>query len=84
MSVQTLYTAATGMSAMEDKLDTIANNLANINTTAFKSGRLNSAIAGSVNGVKSAGRGNSNCPSPSQWRRKRPGRRQSRRSSADR
>ncbi len=41
MSVQTLYTAATGMDAMETKLDVIANNLANVNTTAFKAGRAN-------------------------------------------
>ena len=39
MSVQTLYTAATGMEAMETKLDVIANNLANVNTTGFKRGR---------------------------------------------
>jgi flagellar basal-body rod protein FlgG len=41
MSVQTLYTAATGMDAMETKLDVIANNLANINTTGFKKDRAN-------------------------------------------
>jgi flagellar basal-body rod protein FlgG len=41
MSIQTLYTAASGMTALETKLDTIANNLANINTTAFKRGRCN-------------------------------------------
>src|SRR3972149_6210812 len=41
MSIQTLYSAATGMSAMEPKLDTIANNLANVETTAFKRGRTN-------------------------------------------
>jgi flagellar basal-body rod protein FlgG len=41
MSVQTLYTAATGMEAMETKLDVIANNLANVNTTGFKKGRAN-------------------------------------------
>jgi flagellar basal-body rod protein FlgG len=41
MSVQTLYSAATGMLAMEKKLDVIANNLANIETTAFKKGRAN-------------------------------------------
>lgn len=41
MSVQTLYTAATGMEAMQTKLDVIANNLANINTTAFKKDRAN-------------------------------------------
>ena len=41
MSIQTLYTAATGMDAMQTKLDVIANNLANINTTAFKKDRAN-------------------------------------------
>lgn len=41
MSVQTLYTAATGMEALETKLDVIANNMANINTTAFKRDRAN-------------------------------------------
>jgi flagellar basal-body rod protein FlgG len=41
MSIQTLYTAASGMEALETKLDTIANNLANINTTAFKRARCN-------------------------------------------
>ncbi len=41
MSVQTLYSAATGMEAMETKLDVIANNLANVGTTGFKKGRAN-------------------------------------------
>lgn len=41
MSVQTLYTAATGMTALETKLDVIANNLANVETTAFKRDRAN-------------------------------------------
>jgi flagellar basal-body rod protein FlgG len=41
MSVQTLYTAATGMNSLETKLDVIANNLANSNTTAFKRGTVN-------------------------------------------
>jgi flagellar basal-body rod protein FlgG len=41
MTVQALYSAATGMTAMETKLDTIANNLANMETTAFKRGRCN-------------------------------------------
>ena len=41
MSIQTLYTAATGMEALQTKLDTIANNLANVNTTAFKKDRAN-------------------------------------------
>lgn len=41
MSVQSLYTAATGMKALETKLDVIANNMANINTTGFKKDRAN-------------------------------------------
>jgi len=41
MTVQSLYTAATGMEAMETKLDVIANNMANISTTAFKKDRAN-------------------------------------------
>ncbi len=41
MSVQTLYTAATGMDALETKLDVIANNLANVKTTGFKKDRAN-------------------------------------------
>ncbi len=41
MSVQTLYTAATGMQALETKLDVIANNLANVNTVSFKKDRAN-------------------------------------------
>ena len=41
MSVQTLYTAATGMEAMQTTLDVIAHNLANMNTTAFKRDRAN-------------------------------------------
>ena len=36
MSVQRLYTAATGMNSLETKFDVVANNLANSNTTAFK------------------------------------------------
>ncbi len=41
MAIQTLYTAATGMTAMETKLDVIANNLANLETVAFKKDRAN-------------------------------------------
>lgn len=41
MSFQSLYTAASGMQAMETKLDVIANNLANNSTTAFKKDRAN-------------------------------------------
>lgn len=39
MAIQALYTAATGMVSLETKLDVISNNLANVNTTAFKAGR---------------------------------------------
>jgi flagellar basal-body rod protein FlgG len=38
--MNSLYTAATGMSAMQMNMDTIANNLANVNTTAFKGTKL--------------------------------------------
>lgn len=41
MTIQALYSAATGMTSMESKLDVIANNLANIETTAFKVDRAN-------------------------------------------
>ncbi len=41
MGIQALYTAATGMKAMDFKLDVTANNLANIETTAFKRSRVN-------------------------------------------
>ncbi len=41
MSIQTLYTAATGMESLQTKLDVIANNLANVNTGAFKKDRAN-------------------------------------------
>ena len=41
MSVQTLYSAATGMVSLQEKLDVIANNLANVETTSFKKDRAN-------------------------------------------
>ena len=34
-----LYSAATGMEAQQLNLNTIANNLANVNTTGFKKAR---------------------------------------------
>ncbi|HJN74005.1 MAG TPA: flagellar basal-body rod protein FlgG [Myxococcota bacterium] len=34
--MKALYTAATGMNAQQTRLDNIANNLANVNTTAYK------------------------------------------------
>ena len=41
MTIQALYSAATGMTAMETKLDVTSNNLANMETTAFKRDRAN-------------------------------------------
>lgn len=41
MTIRALYTAASGMGVQESNLDTIANNIANANTTAFKRSRLN-------------------------------------------
>jgi len=37
--VRALFTAATGMEAQQLRIDTIANNLANVNTTGFKKAR---------------------------------------------
>ena len=41
MGVTALQSAATGMKAMDTQLDVIANNLANANTTGFKTQRVN-------------------------------------------
>ncbi|HWL94548.1 MAG TPA: flagellar basal-body rod protein FlgG [Phycisphaerae bacterium] len=41
MSIQAMYTSATGLRAMDTKLEVIANNLANIDTVAFKRSRTN-------------------------------------------
>lgn len=41
MGASALFTAATGMRAMDQKLNILANNLANLETTAFKSSRAN-------------------------------------------
>ena len=41
MSIQAMYTSATGLRAMDSKLEVIANNLANIDTVAFKRARTN-------------------------------------------
>jgi flagellar basal-body rod protein FlgG len=41
MGIQALYSAATGMTAMETKLDVISHNLANIETSGFKKDRAN-------------------------------------------
>ena len=37
--MRALFTAATGMQALQTNLDNISNNLANVNTTGFKRGR---------------------------------------------
>ena len=39
--MRSLFTAATGMEAQQITIDTISNNLANVNTTAFKRSRAN-------------------------------------------
>ncbi len=41
MGIQALYTASTGMKALDFKLNVTANNLANIETVAFKRSRVN-------------------------------------------
>ncbi|MDR2115012.1 MAG: flagellar basal-body rod protein FlgG [Planctomycetaceae bacterium] len=41
MPFQTIYTSGTGMLGMEKKLNTIANNLSNMETTAYKKQRCN-------------------------------------------
>src|ERR1043165_2535952 len=41
MATIALQAAATGLSALNTKLDVIANNLANVNTTGFKGSRTN-------------------------------------------
>ncbi len=38
--IRALFTATTGMQAQENKIDAIANNLANVNTTGFKKSRV--------------------------------------------
>ena len=39
--IRSLFTASTGMIAQQLNIDTIANNLANVNTTGFKKSRVN-------------------------------------------
>lgn len=41
MATTALHSAATGLSALATQIDVVANNLANVNTTAFKSSRVN-------------------------------------------
>ena len=39
--IRSLFTAATGMIAQQMNVDTIANNMANVNTIGFKKSRVN-------------------------------------------
>lgn len=41
MATTALHSAATGLSALSTQIDVVANNLANVNTTAFKGSRVN-------------------------------------------
>ena len=41
MAISALFTAASGMRALDEKLDVVSNNLANINTVGFKRSRPN-------------------------------------------
>ena len=55
--IRALYTAASGMSAQQMNLDTIANNLANSSTTGFRQLRLESTVSAGLQiglGTKSA------------------------------
>ena len=38
--IRALRTASTGMQAQQRQVETIANNIANVNTTGFKKNRL--------------------------------------------
>ena len=38
--IRALYTAASGMNAQQSNIDTVANNLANVNTAGFKKSRM--------------------------------------------
>jgi len=40
MSIQSMYTSATSLEAQSTSIDNSANNLANLNTTGFKSSRI--------------------------------------------
>lgn len=41
MAITALQAAASGMRALDEKLNVVANNLANINTNGFKRSRVN-------------------------------------------
>src|SRR5262249_49986208 len=62
--IDSLYIGATGMNAQQLNIDTVANNLANVNTSGFKRGRAEFAdlvyrtveLPGAMNGARAAGR----------------------------
>src|SRR5438270_11954587 len=41
MAIAALHSAATGLRALSQRIDVVANNLANAETTAFKTSRMN-------------------------------------------
>ena len=60
--IDSLYIGATGMNAQQQNIDTVANNLANVNTAGFKRGRAEFSdlvyrsveLAGAANGARAA------------------------------
>src|SRR5690554_6332672 len=62
--IQSMYSGVSGMKAFKSSLDVIGNNIANVNTTGYKSGKatfkemLSQTIAGAT--APSANRGGSN------------------------
>jgi flagellar basal-body rod protein FlgG len=62
--IDSLYIGATGMNAQQLGIDTVANNLANVNTSGFKRGRAEFAdlvyrsveLPGAMNAARAAGR----------------------------
>jgi flagellar basal-body rod protein FlgG len=60
--IDSLYIGATGMNAQQQNIDTVANNLANVNTSGFKRSRAEFAdlvyrsveLPGSANGARAA------------------------------
>lgn len=53
--LKSLYAGVTGMRSQQTKMDVIANNIANVSTTGFKSGRVN--FADMMSEVSSRGQG---------------------------
>ena len=43
--IRAMRTAASGMMAQQTQVDTIANNIANVNTASFKKNRVNFRVA---------------------------------------